>query len=201
MGLHMRYLQDMKEKEIAKNKKRAKILGEEVHFGQAIQLEHLASGRYIAISTLDLAEKDKECMRVSLADEGEECWLNLEPRFKVRDHSAKVLIQDQVLVTNHSGAQTSMTCLNPNFTGQTYFNDARHEVNAALKHTEMNGHAWRLSRYRPCRKDDSAKLLCCGMAVRLHHPEVSCIAQLVHMLCVAASCYVCMDVLYNFAMW
>jgi hypothetical protein len=49
-----------------------------------------SSGRYIAISGSDLAEKDKECMRVSLADGGEECWLNMQPRFKVRESSAKV---------------------------------------------------------------------------------------------------------------
>eukprot|EP00935_MAST-01C_sp_MAST-1C-sp1_P002012 g2012.t1 len=183
------YNERTKEKELAKNKKRMEACFEEVHFGELIQLQHVASGRYLSISTSELAEKDRECFQVSLSEGGEDSWLKIQPRFRVRDSSAKVLVGDQVLVTNAGDAARDVEntiCLNPNLKASAYYHDDRHEVNASLNAQGGTGHAWQLCKYRPCRgriprsNNAGEEFVCRGMALHLHHPEAEAFVTMDH---------------------
>jgi hypothetical protein len=59
-------------------------LGSPVHFGDIIQLFHVKSGKYLTIAKAELAETEKENVRIFLSPDGSsDSWLQVLPRFKV----------------------------------------------------------------------------------------------------------------------
>eukprot|EP00960_Hanusia_phi_P041715 755135-Hanusia_phi.AAC.4 len=63
-----------------------RTLGAIVNYGQVIQLQHIKSGKFLAIKPKEVAEIDSNCHRVVLTDQGsQEVWWILEPRYKLQN--------------------------------------------------------------------------------------------------------------------
>eukprot|EP00039_Didymoeca_costata_P001936 m.56376 g.56376 ORF g.56376 m.56376 type:complete len:2661 (+) comp11036_c1_seq1:86-8068(+) len=73
--------------------------GDELLYGQGIQLRHVHSGRWVHVSTTATSKLEPSNMRVILDEnDSRTAWLKIAPRFKVRADGDPIRNQDQVKI-------------------------------------------------------------------------------------------------------
>jgi Inositol 1,4,5-trisphosphate/ryanodine receptor/MIR domain len=138
-----------------------RMAGKNITYGQAIQLQHVKSGKFVTITVKEIAELEKHCLKVTLDEDGNEgsCFV-VSPRFKVRSEGEPVMFGDQLLLQS----KTFSTYLH---VSTNQFLDGRKEVNA---HSTLSRVSWRMLPFSPCMPEDHGFLLA-GSVVRLYHKE------------------------------
>lgn len=75
--------------------------GREVRYGKVLQLQHVASGKLIAVSHLASAHnRDARRVHVSDADVGEAAWFRIMPKLRVHTEGEKVRAGEPVILEN-----------------------------------------------------------------------------------------------------
>lgn len=75
----------------------ARRKGDALTYGQAVQLRHVASGRFVQISLDTTSRREPSHQRVLLTDYvSRSSWFRIMPRFKVRSEGEPVLVGDMV---------------------------------------------------------------------------------------------------------
>ena len=99
-GKDLAKLQELADAEEEDNKlefKRRK--GDPVPYGQTIQLYHVASRRYVRISTTTTSRREPSHLKVDLSEEiTRGSWFRIMPRFKVRAEGDPIRGNDQVVI-------------------------------------------------------------------------------------------------------
>jgi hypothetical protein len=162
----VRELQEKVAEEQAKNSDLVnRPSGDPVCFGDTVQLQHVHSGKYVALIPRKIAQKEKDNMALELIDDGSEgAWFKFAARWKVSGDGDSVLIGDQVKLSStklgghaiHGG-------------GEMLDRDPlqRFEVNLSTSSTHV---AWKLHLYSKWSAQGDG-VLNFGEAVRLHHTE------------------------------
>ena len=72
--------------------------GDRVPYGQTIQLFHVASQRFVRISTSTTSRREPSQLKVDLSEEiTRASWFRIMPRFKVRTEGDPIRMEDLVL--------------------------------------------------------------------------------------------------------
>jgi hypothetical protein len=65
-------------------------------YGQTIQLQHVKSGCFVTLAPRQIAEVERDCMKIVLDPSGNDgSWFKIHPRFKTRSEGATVYHFDQ----------------------------------------------------------------------------------------------------------
>lgn len=90
--------------EVAMNKKSLESLSQveqPVLYGKIVQFQHIMSGSFLTLVPRSVAEKEKDCMRLCLDDEGNDgSWFKVNPRYKIRSEGENVYYGDQANLLN-----------------------------------------------------------------------------------------------------
>jgi hypothetical protein len=138
-----------------------RVAGKDVHYGQTIQLMHAKSSKYVTVTVKEMAELEKDCLRVVLDSDGNEgSWFVVTPRFKVRSEGEPVHIGDQIVLESKRYNLYLHVSIH-NISDES----VKIEVNAS---SETSG--WRVIPYCAYVLNDHLYLKA-GDAVRLFHEE------------------------------
>ncbi|KAK1936699.1 Inositol 1 [Phytophthora citrophthora] len=82
-----------------------KLKGTQVIYGQAIQLRHMKSGKYVSLDPSPISFRGSEYAPVFLDVGGPSSHFNVLPRFKLRSKGAPVQLTDQMILTGGTESQ------------------------------------------------------------------------------------------------
>ncbi|KAF0686010.1 Aste57867_22164 [Aphanomyces stellatus] len=137
--------------------------GQVVLYGQTIQLQHVRSSKYLTSRVKTLADVDKTCMKVTLADDGStKCWFTFLPRYKTRSLGSAVIFNDAVCLSRAKYTRHFL-----HLSHRVFPRDALHrkEVNMNAKETIV-----KVVKYAES-IPDAARTLQVGKLYRLYHLE------------------------------
>lgn len=113
-------------------------MGQNLHYGQVIQLVHYSTNSWVSASKTKRADIDGSAIRLSLSKEpSSNCWFKVMPQFKVRFEGQKIRRGDQIVLVH---VKTNLTIS----LSSGEFSDKKHEVN--LSSTETG---WEVDHYAP----------------------------------------------------
>jgi hypothetical protein len=148
-GAKMRYMMERVQKEKQKNDHLCRNQGP-VQYGQVIQLRHVKTNKFLDVRSRDgsveLADVEKECFKVELSVTGSEgSWFRFHPKFKHRQATGPVYIDDQIIAQWESDVFQRFQL----HTSRTYaegsalldYDAHRHEVNLSSASMAINTHA------------------------------------------------------------
>jgi len=156
-------LERSKMNEAAMNKRQMEAnIGNQLKFGQTIQLLHRKSQKYLTVDSMVVASHERENLRVYLSDEGNALsWFNLKPWFKIdrenADMESNAAVYLQVAERSQEQIHSSEVTLTKNSKDR--------EVNCSLDRS-----GWRVQVYSEYHASDTSDLFA-GEIVRLFDPE------------------------------
>jgi len=75
--------------------------GQVVHYGQTIQLEHLKSGKMLAIRSKEVADNESHCQKVCVSEHGgPDAWWVTEPRYRLMGSGEPVRYGDSISISS-----------------------------------------------------------------------------------------------------
>ncbi|KAJ1486381.1 inositol 1,4,5-trisphosphate/ryanodine receptor-domain-containing protein, partial [Baffinella frigidus] len=76
-----------------------RLLGHPVNFGQAMQLEHVKSGKLLTVCPKEVADQENNCQKVGLKELGSpDSWWNIKPRYKLQGTTQAVRYVETVSI-------------------------------------------------------------------------------------------------------
>lgn len=75
--------------------------GFQVLYGRMIQLQHMASGKFLTAKN-KAATFDRDCLGLQLTKGSSMCYFSIQPKYKVRAEGGQVLPKDEILLTSGS---------------------------------------------------------------------------------------------------
>lgn len=136
-------------------------LGNEVHYGDTIQLLHVKSKKYITVIGNEVAENERQNIRVRLDPEGSpDSWMIIQPRFKINQSGDAVLSNSEIKLNIAERSNEYLHC-----TDKGYTNGYR-EVNASLDPT-----SWFMSIFQSTVDTDDVNAIRYSELVSLFDPE------------------------------
>jgi hypothetical protein len=164
---HMEALMKGKENETVLNKNVMKNkTGNILSFGDAIQLMHVKSGKFIEIKPSDLARDERENMRVTLSADGTvHSWLKILPRYKINREGEQITNNVEIQLRVVEKANEFLHCADrPPPKGK------RQEVNSSLESPTP----WKISIFQRSDELKEKSLLLNGQMVYIRDPESQC---------------------------
>lgn len=142
--------------------------GDAVLYGQAVQLYHLATKKFLRISTIETSWTETSHLRVDLSETIERrSFFRMMPRFKLRTEGDPVRVNDQIVIESLESSEqylhTSSTPL-----GDLHPRTKSHEVNLSVKKSAFVVHL-----HASVKDLESANSLQGGSIIQLHHKEMS----------------------------
>lgn len=115
----------------------SKAIGNEVKYGEQIQLRHQKSGKYVCVNTTQTATTERENLVVVLDSAGSALsWLTVMPRLKIDQEGDVVRNASDVYFKVHERTNEYLHCSEKTIVDT---NDKEKEVNCSLEKT-----AWKL---------------------------------------------------------
>ncbi|RYH07257.1 hypothetical protein EON65_41955, partial [archaeon] len=139
--------------------------GQEVVFGDVIQLFHVKSGKYVTVIPDKLAKDERENIKVILDSRGNSySWLQVSPRYKINREGDRILNYAEIFlkVSERSNEFVHRADRDP-LPGQS------REVNCSLEVTY-----WKLSIFQSSADSIDRSLLLGSELVNIHDPETRC---------------------------
>lgn len=114
-------------------------IGKTLTYGQIVQLRHNKSGKFVTVTVKEVAELERDSLRVVLDPEGNDgSWFIVTPRFKIRSEGEPVHVGDQILLVSkrygvhlHVSTRGNKTegMVNQQFSERVYFDMYSHGLN------------------------------------------------------------------------
>ena len=138
-------------------------IGNNVLFGDTVQLLHVKSRKYLTVLPGTLARDERENMSVSLSPEGNlNSWMQLLPRYKIDKEGDRISNNTEVVMRVAERASEHIHCSDRSPTGIRM-----REVNASME----SGSPWRVNIYQSSQFGLDAEVLRVGQLVYIRDPE------------------------------
>ena len=162
---HMEALVKGKENEsVLNNSVMKNKTGNQVLFGDTIQLLHVKSGKFVTVLPSDLARDERENMRVFLSPDGSVLsWVKITPRYKINREGEPLTNNTEVLLKFIERSNEFLHCSERNPPRGKQF-----EVNSSLDAPT----AWKMGTFQTARDLSNPALLLCGQLVVVKDPEL-----------------------------
>jgi hypothetical protein len=142
--------------------------GSAIAYGESIQLRHLKSGKFLTVSSSEVADVERENMRVYLTEDGNSSsWIQLMPRFKIDRDGDPVLNEGEAYLRLAERPNEFLHASNSTLSGKT----RSKEFNCSLEKTP-----WVLERYQTYLSRTSDDLQA-GDLVVIHDPETKALLR------------------------
>jgi len=138
-------------------------IGNNVVFGDVVQLLHVKSRKYLTVRPGVLARDERENMNVHLSSEGNVySWIQLLPRYKIDREGDRISNNTEVVMHVSERPSEHIHCSDRAPTGRRL-----REVNASME----SGSPWRLNIYQSSQYGIDPALLMGGQLVYIRDPE------------------------------
>ena len=137
--------------------------GNEISFGDVIQLRHTRSGKFLTVIGSELAKEERENVRVGLNPDGNvNSWIKVLPRFKIDRLGSPITSNTEILLKVDQRSPEYIHCTDKVST----FGHSR-EINSAME----NGTSFRICVYHRVVDVFNEKLLLTGQLICITDPE------------------------------
>ena len=135
--------------------------GNEVRYGDSIQLLHVKSKKYVTVVGNEVAEYERQNIRVRLDPAGSpNSWLILQPRFKINQAGDAVLSNSEIKLNIAERSNEYLHCTDKGYT------NGHREVNASLDPT-----SWLLAIFQSATDTQDTNTILHSELVSLFDPE------------------------------
>lgn len=161
---HYQALARGKENEIKMNDSFMKLkTGNEVLFGDTVQLRHYKSGNFITIKPSELARDERENMCVYLSSDGTQMsWLSLVPRYKIDREGDRISTNTDMLLKLAERNSEYIHCADKNPPLEQL-----REINSSMEAATP----WRMSIYQSSQDSKDPSILLTGSLIYIRDPE------------------------------
>eukprot|EP00039_Didymoeca_costata_P011469 m.161015 g.161015 ORF g.161015 m.161015 type:complete len:2636 (+) comp15183_c0_seq1:24-7931(+) len=148
--------------------------GDELSYGQGMQLLHVHSGRFLHISSTATSKLEPSNMRVVLDEtDARAAWLKISPRFKVRADGDPIRNQDQVKVESLESGQFLHSSVDAQKKLGAPASAAKdvHEINASVQASSFTVRLYK--QFKEIKEDDEEQkaVIDGGDIIQLYHKE------------------------------
>jgi hypothetical protein len=138
-------------------------IGNEVLFGDTVQLRHYKSGNFITIKPTELARDERENMCVYLSSDGTQMsWLSLAPRYKIDREGDRISTNTDMLLKLAERNSEYIHCADKNPPLEQL-----REVNSSMEAATP----WRMSIYQSSHDSTDPSILLTGSLIYIRDPE------------------------------